>query len=104
MTLKQLLRQINIEFKSFSVDVEEKIKRGEKRSQSVKRLAREKLAKAREKVNYGIIITADTIVVLDSKIIGKPEHKSKAKKFLKNGFLVLMADDIYSNKDRETAG
>ena len=80
---RKLLRQINIEFKSFSVDVEEKIKRGEKPSQSVKRLAREKLDKAREKVDYGIIITADTIVVLDSKIIGKPENKSEAKKFLK---------------------
>src|SRR3990172_8295973 len=34
---RKLLRQINIEFKSFSVDVEEKIKRGEKPSQSVKK-------------------------------------------------------------------
>ena len=80
---RKLLKQINLNFKSFSVDMEEKIKPGEKPSISVKRLSKEKLAIARQKINHGIIITADTIVVLNRKIIGKPKDKKEAKRFLK---------------------
>ncbi len=81
---RKLLKQINLNFKSFTVDMEEKIKPGEKPSVSVKRLSKEKLEIARQKVNHGIIITADTIVVLNRKVIGKPKDKKEAKRFLKN--------------------
>jgi septum formation protein len=81
---RKLLKQINLNFKSFTVDMEEKIKPGEKPSVSVKRLSKEKLEIARQKVNHGIIITADTIVVLNKKVIGKPKDKQEAKRFLKN--------------------
>jgi len=79
---RKLLKQINLNFKSFSVDMEEKIKPGEKPSISVKRLSKEKLVIARQKINHGIIITADTIVVLNRKVIGKPKDKKEAKRFL----------------------
>ena len=79
---RKLLKQINLNFKSFTVDMEEKIKPGEKPSVSVKRLSKEKLEIARQKVNHGIIITADTIVVLNRKVIGKPKDKKEAKRFL----------------------
>ena len=79
---RKLLKQINLNFKSFTVDLEEKIKPGEKPSISVKRLSKEKLDIARQKVKYGIIITADTIVVLNRKVIGKPKDKKEAKRFL----------------------
>ncbi len=49
----------------------------------VKRLAREKLSKARKQVENGIIISADTIVVLETEILGKPRNESEAKKMLK---------------------
>lgn len=81
---RKLLKQINLNFKSFTVDMEEKIKPGEKPSVSVKRLSKEKLEIARQKVIHGIIITADTIVVLKGKVIGKPKDKNEAKRFLKN--------------------
>jgi septum formation protein len=79
---RKLLNQINLNFKSFTVDLEEKIIPGEKPSTSVKRLSKEKLEIARQKVNHGIIITADTIVVLNRKVIGKPKDKKEAKRFL----------------------
>ena len=79
---RKLLKQINLNFKSFTVDMEEKIKPGEKPSVSVKRLSKEKLEIARQKVIHGIIITADTIVVLKGKVIGKPKDKKEAKRFL----------------------
>jgi len=81
---RKLLKQINLNFKSFTVDMEEKIKPGEKPSVSVKRLSKEKLEIARQKVKNGIIITADTIVVLNRKVIGKPKDKKEAKRFLKD--------------------
>jgi septum formation protein len=64
--------------------MEEKIKLGEKPSASVKRLSKEKLEIATQKVKHGIIITADTIVVLNRKVIGKPKDKEEAKRILKN--------------------
>jgi septum formation protein len=79
---RKLLKQINLNFKSFTVYLEEKIIPGEKPSTSVKRLSKEKLEIARQKVKRGIIITADTIVVLNSKVIGKPKDKKEAKRIL----------------------
>jgi septum formation protein len=80
---RKLLKQINLQFKTFSVDVDEKILKGEKPVQSVKRLSKEKLAEALFKFKKGIFITADTIVVLNNKIIGKPENKQDAIRILK---------------------
>lgn len=80
---RKLLKQLNINFKSFSVDVNENIGKTEKPAHIVKRLANKKLLKAKEKVKNGIIITADTIVVLDGKVIGKPASTKNAKTILK---------------------
>ena len=80
---RKLLKQINLNFKSFTVDMEENIIPGEKPSISVKRLSKEKMEIARQKINHGIIITADTIVVLNKKVIGKPKDRNEARKFLK---------------------
>lgn len=80
---RKLLEQLNLNFKCFSVDIEEVIKKNEKPHISVKRLALEKMDKAREFVNEGIIITADTIVVVNGKVIGKPKDKADAKRILK---------------------
>ncbi len=80
---RKLLRQMRLDFKSFAVDVDEKFKKGEKPSAIVERLSLEKMDKARQKVKQGIIITADTIVVLDGNIIGKPSNTKNAKLILK---------------------
>ncbi len=79
---KHLLKQIGIQFKSFSVDLDEQILDNESPIKAVKRLSLEKLEIAEKKRNDGILITADTIVVLNSKIIGKPKNKKDAKSIL----------------------
>jgi septum formation protein len=79
---RKLLKQINLRFKTVSVEVEEKRRKNETPIQMVKRLSLEKLYKARQIVKRGIIITADTIVVLDGKVIGKPVDKNDAEKIL----------------------
>ena len=80
---RKLLKQLGIKFKSFSVNLDEKINGGEKPVNLVKRLTIEKLELARKKIKSGLIITADTIVVLNNKIIGKPKNKKEAVQYLK---------------------
>ena len=63
--------------------MEENIIPGEKPSICVKRLSKEKMEIARQKINHGIIITADTIVVLNKKVIGKPKDRNEARRYLK---------------------
>jgi septum formation protein len=80
---KKLLNQLNIKFKVIDVHINEESINGESPAGMVKRLSNEKLAKAREKVNDGVIITADTIVVINNEILGKPKDKNDAEKILK---------------------
>jgi septum formation protein len=79
---RKLLKQIGLNFKSFSVDLDEEVLDGEHPIRTVKRLSQEKMTLASAKVKEGIIITADTIVVLDKQIIGKPKNKKDAVKIL----------------------
>jgi septum formation protein len=79
---KKLLEQINLKFEVFSVDTPELFIKNERPSDTVKRIANEKLDAAKEIVKEGIIITADTIVVINGKILGKPTDKKNAVKLL----------------------
>ncbi len=80
---KKLLKQLNINFKTLSFETEEKLIYGESAKQTVLRLSKEKLDKAVSKIKYGIVLTADTIVVLNNEIIGKPANKKEAEMILK---------------------
>ena len=79
---RKLLKQLNLKFKSFSVDMDEKIHKNELPNKAVLRLSKEKLDLAKLKVKSGIIITADTIVVLNKTILGKPINKKDAFRIL----------------------
>lgn len=79
---RKLLKQLGISFKSFSVDLKEEVLDGEHPVQTVRRLALHKSEAASLKVSKGIIITADTIVVLNKEIIGKPKDEKDAYNIL----------------------
>ncbi|OGU55107.1 MAG: septum formation protein Maf [Ignavibacteria bacterium RBG_13_36_8] len=79
----RLLQQLGLDFKSFSFEFEEELKDGEHPIPTVKRLASHKLERAVQLVKNGILITADTIVVLNKEIIGKPKNEDDAKRILK---------------------
>ena len=79
---RKLLKQLGIKFKSFSVNSIEEFFDGEHPIESVKRIALEKMQLAKKEVNNSIIITADTIVVLDKKVLGKPQNEEDAIKIL----------------------
>ena len=79
---RKLLKQLGINFKSFSVNSSEEFLDGEHPVECVKRIALEKMELAKQKVRNSIIITADTIVVLDKNVIGKPTNEKDAIKIL----------------------
>jgi nucleoside triphosphate pyrophosphatase len=80
---KKLLEQLNLRFKTLPVKIDETIFKNEKPAAAVKRLSIEKLEKAKNKIKRGIIITADTTVVLGKSIINKPRNKKDAVRMLK---------------------
>jgi len=101
---KQMLKMLGIDFKVISVDLDEIFLNNESPVKTVKRLAEEKLKLAREKVSNGVIITADTIVVIDNKRIGKPTNKKNAERILTllsgKSHFVYTGFSIY-NKERK---
>jgi septum formation protein len=81
---RKLLKQLNLKFKSFSVETEENVLLNEKPEKAVLRIAEEKMYAARKKIKSGIIITADTLVFLNGKVLGKPVNQNDAFRMLKN--------------------
>lgn len=82
---KELLSQLDVEFKQFSLDVDESHIDDETPEQHVLRLA---CLKAQTGVNTGYkdrpVLGSDTIVVLDDKILGKPKDNLDAKNTLES--------------------
>lgn len=103
---KKLLQQLNLKFRVISVEINEQRNGKESPVTMVKRLASGKLDSARKSVNDGIIITADTIVVLDNEIIGKPRNKSDAREILKklsdNTHIVYTGFAVYNSRNDKT--
>jgi septum formation protein len=79
---KLLLKQCGLKFKvaASSADEKTKLKRP---SAVVKELALRKASDVAEKIQKGIVIGADTIVVVDGRIIGKPRSANHAEKILR---------------------
>lgn len=79
-----LLKQMGIDFKVVSPNVEEE-GNGEKRSpvEVVKKNAIMKVQKVAEDYRNAIIIGADTVVVIDGEIIGKPTNEKDARRILR---------------------
>ena len=79
---KYMLEMLGIKYKVLEIDINESFNADERPSKNVKRLALEKALAAEKKIKNGIIITADTIVVIDNNIIGKPKNKKDAQEIL----------------------
>jgi len=70
----ELLRQIGVEFQQVAADVDEQYRPGETPEDYVVRLAREKSALVqRDYPGESVILAADTCVVLDDLVLGKPQ-------------------------------
>jgi septum formation protein len=80
---RKLLKQLKIKFKSFSVNIDESFHPYQSPLLNVKRICKEKMLAAKTKVKDGIIITCDTIVVIDNEILGKPVDEDDAYRLLR---------------------
>jgi septum formation protein len=78
-----LLRQIGLRFRVVPSHVPERIRHGETPRANARRIA---VAKAREvasRTTNALVIGADTIVVLDGHILGKPSSPADARRMLR---------------------
>lgn len=80
---RELLSKYNLRFEVLTSDIDEKIYKDDEPVQIAMSLALEKVLEISKKIEKGIIIGADTIVVLDNKILGKPKDKLDAYNTLK---------------------
>jgi septum formation protein len=77
-----LLRQLGLEFEIIPSSVEENVNGYRSPIRLVTSLARGKAAEVASKVASGVIVGADTVVVLDGKQLGKPRDAGEAKQML----------------------
>ncbi len=79
---RELLRQIGISFTLGPADVDESILPGEDAEAYAVRIALDKAREAAKRAGGGIVIAADTVVVLDEKVLGKPSDARDAERML----------------------
>ena len=81
---KKLLEQINLHPEILHCHFEEDFDSRKKVSTIAKSLALQKMEVAKKENKKGLLITADTIVVIDGKILGKPNSVKQAVAMLKS--------------------
>jgi septum formation protein len=105
---QELLSSAGISFEVLPSEVDEGFQEGEPPEEYVVRLARRKAAKAGERHKDRWVLAADTVVVIDGRILGKPGDRQEAEEMLGvlsnqehrviTGFCLLRGD---SGKSRE---
>jgi septum formation protein len=79
----ELLKMLGCKFEIVPSKIEEKISPRLSPIENVKRLSCLKALDVASKISDGIVIAADTDVVLNGKILGKPKNKKEAREMLK---------------------
>jgi len=79
---QELLGSAGIPFEVLPSEVDEGFLEGEAPEEYVGRLARGKAAKAGEKHRDRWVLAADTVVVIDGRILGKPWNREEAREML----------------------
>ena len=79
----EILTAVGWKFEKQIADIDETKLPGEKPADYVRRLAREKAEAVAEKYADALVLGADTIVVIEDKIIGKPKDLADARRMLK---------------------
>ncbi|MBO8158790.1 nucleoside triphosphate pyrophosphatase [Thermosyntropha sp.] len=78
----ELLRCIGIDFIKHPASVDEEFYSHENPEEVVKRLASNKAENVADQYSKGIVVAADTVVVLGRKILGKPADENEAHAML----------------------
>jgi septum formation protein len=80
---RELLKLIGIEHEVIPADIDESERRGEKPADHAERLAREKTIAVAHRFPDALVIGADTIVVIDDRVLGKPKSADEAAMMLR---------------------
>ena len=79
----EILTSVGWDFEKQTTDLDESVLPGEQPRDYVQRLAEAKARATAEKIEGKIVLGADTTVVIENQIIGKPEDLDDARKMLK---------------------
>jgi septum formation protein len=79
---QELLRSAGLKFKTIPAHVSEHYIKGERPNQHVRRLSFDKAIFIAGKHPDAWVLGADTIVVIDKLVLGKPKNKAQARKML----------------------
>ena len=80
---KELLEKIGLKFEIEPGDCEELADTDLETHEMVQKLSREKAEVIARKYHNAIVIAADTVVLLDDKVLGKPHSQAEARKMLR---------------------
>jgi len=80
---RQLLQLVGIDHDVIPSDIDETIRVGELPEQYAERLAREKAEHVARDKHESLVVGADTIVVIDDQILGKPRDVEDAARMLR---------------------
>ncbi len=79
----EILTSVGWEFEKITADIDEAEFENENPVDYVQRLAKTKAEKVARKIENGLVLGADTTVVIDKEIIGKPIDLDDARKMLR---------------------
>src|SRR5262249_35845920 len=79
----ELLAQIGVDFESHPSQVGERPHADEAPPDYITRIARAKVIAVARNREAGLIIGADTVVVLDGRLMGKPDNQEQAREMLR---------------------
>ncbi|HYP53277.1 MAG TPA: Maf family protein, partial [Pyrinomonadaceae bacterium] len=79
----EILRNVGWPFETQAADVDEQLRDGEDPTAYVERLAREKAEAVAARRLFGLVLGADTTVVVEGRVLGKPADDSEARAMLR---------------------
>jgi len=86
---RELLQQLHLDFHVHVVQIDETVRAGEKAEAYVQRMANEKAMAAyldlrleHKKFGQLLVLGADTAVIIDQQILGKPDDRKQAHEYL----------------------
>lgn len=103
---KQIMEMLDIPFEIIVADIDEKINPDNELAKEIQNVSFLKALKVFKENKDAVVIGADTIVVINNKVLGKPKNEEEAKEMLKllqgNMHHVITGVTILSEKQSET--
>jgi septum formation protein len=79
----EILTSIGWEFEAIAADIDETRLATEDATTYVRRLARAKAESVAKQISSGLVVGADTVVVIDNEILGQPRDDDEARRMLR---------------------